>query len=158
VGAVLFYHLTRSPLEQLVRSLLTRALGEGWRVALRGGDTARLAQLDHALWLGPEEVFLPHGRAGGPHDADQPILLTEAAAMPNGAVALMLLDGAALDPAEAAALERVWLLFEGEDDAALSGARAQWRQMAAAGLALQYWSEAGGRWEKTRESAPAPQV
>ena len=79
MGAVYFYHLTRRPLEHTLPTLLDKARGAGWRVAVRGPDPDRLAWLDEKLWLGPEDRFLPHGLAGGPHDAAQPILLTTGA-------------------------------------------------------------------------------
>ena len=69
MGAAYFYHLTRRPLEATLPLLLEKALAAGWRVAVRGVDAARLDRLDARLWLGPEDGFLPHGRAGGPHDA-----------------------------------------------------------------------------------------
>ena len=94
MGHALFYHLTRSGPEDLVRMLVGRALQAGWRVAIRGRDRARLERLDAALWLHPADGFLPHGLAGGPHDADQPVLLTTHAALPNAARAVLALDGA----------------------------------------------------------------
>ena len=153
MGAVLFYHITRSPVEATLRSLLTRALGQGWRIVVRGREAAQMERLDGDLWLGPEEEFLPHGLAGGPQDPDQPVLLTTAMALPNGPSALMTLDGAEVDVAEVTGLERVWVLFDGNDPAALEAARAQWRALTGAGLAAQYWSEEGGRWEKKTETA-----
>ncbi len=155
MGAVLFFHLTRSPLEQTVRTLLARALGQGWRVVVRSPDAGRLDQLDTALWLGPEDEFLPHGRAGGAHDADQPILLTDRSDRPNAAVAAMILDDAGFDHDEGRSLERVWVLFDGADPAAVEAARGRWRDVTGAGLAAQYWSEESGRWEKKMERAPA---
>lgn len=153
MGAVYFYHLTRSPVEAALPQLLTRALGAGWRVVVRGTDAARLDGLDDTLWLGAEDGFLPHGRAGGPHDADQPVLLTQGTALPNGAACLMIIDGAEVDAAEAAAVQRVCILFDGTDEAAMAQARQHWRTMAGAGLEAQYWSEESGRWEKKREQA-----
>ena len=38
MGHALFYHLTRSTPEDTVVQLLTRALGAGWRIELRGRD------------------------------------------------------------------------------------------------------------------------
>ena len=114
---------------------------------LRGTDRARLEGLDARLWLGPEEGFLPHGLEGGPQDADQPVLLG-LGPITNAAKALMLVDGAAVDVAEAEGLERVWILFDGYDEAAVAAARVQWKTLTAAGLAAQYWSEESGRWEK----------
>ncbi len=156
MGAVFFYHLTRRPLEHTLPLLLGKARAAGWRVAVRGTDAQRLAWLDERLWLGPEDDFLPHGLAGGPHDADQPILLTTASQAANDPQCLMAIDGAPVDPAEVAALERTCILFDGHDPSALSRAREQWKTLTAAGCAAQYWSEESGRWERRAESGTAP--
>ena len=150
MGAAYFYHLTRAPLEATLPALLSRAREAGWRVAIRGGDAARLDWLDEKLWLG--DGFLPHGRAGGEFDADQPILLTTEAAAPNGAACLMAIDGAEVSPDEVPTLERTCILFDGNDGDALSAARAQWRLLTGAGCSAQYWSQESGRWEKKAES------
>ncbi|MEM6489633.1 MAG: DNA polymerase III subunit chi, partial [Pseudomonadota bacterium] len=92
MAEVAFYHLTDTPLEAVLPTLIGRARTAGWRVAVRGTDVGRMDWLDEKLWLGPEEGFLPHGRAGGPHDADQPVLLTTEAAIPNAAACLMSVD------------------------------------------------------------------
>lgn len=152
MGAAYFYHLTRRPLEATLPILLDKALAAGWRVAVRGREAARLDWLNDRLWLGREDAFLPHGRAGGPHDADQPVLLTTEAAHPNGAVCVMVVDGAEVSPAEVQALERVCVLFDGNDAGAVDAARGQWRGLTSAGCAAQYWSEASGRWEKKAEA------
>ncbi|GGH19397.1 DNA polymerase III, chi subunit [Cribrihabitans marinus] len=152
MGAVYFYHLTRRPLEETLPVLLDKARGAGWRIAVRGRDPGRLDWLDERLWLGPEDGFLPHGRAGGPHDADQPILLTTAAEAPNGAVCVMAVDGAEVAPDEVAALERVCILFDGTDPQAVQTARDQWKALTGAGCPAQYWSEESGRWEKKAEA------
>lgn len=151
MGATYFYHLTRSPVEQALPMLIGRALGRGWRVTVRGADAKRLDWLDAKLWLGPEEGFLPHGLAGGPHDADQPVLLTTATDCPNGAVCVMAIDGAEVTVGEAAALERLCVLFDGNDAAAVERARGQWKALTEAGTLAQYWSEESGRWQKKAE-------
>ncbi|SEK41315.1 DNA polymerase III, chi subunit [Roseovarius azorensis] len=152
MGAVYFYHLTRKPLEETLPALLHKALRAGWRVAVRGREAARLEWLDEKLWLDPEDGFLPHGIAGGPHDADQPVLLTLGAECPNGAVCVMAVDGAEVSAQEVQALERVCILFDGNDDAAIRAARGQWKALTGAGCAAQYWSEETGRWEKKAEA------
>lgn len=152
MGAAYFYHLTRRPLEATLPMLLSRAGAAGWRVVVRGRLDDHLAWLDEKLWLGPEEEFLPHGLAGGPHDARQPVLLTSAPQMPEGAACLMCVDGAEVSAEEVAALERVCVLFDGHDPEALTRARGQWRSLTEAGAAAQYWSEESGRWEKKAES------
>lgn len=146
----MFYHLTRSTVEETMATLLPRALSQGWRVMVRGCQRETLERLDQTLWLRPEDGFLPHGLQGGPHDADQPILLGMGA-ITNDARALMLVESAVTTPAEAAPLERVWVIFDGADQVALTAARALWTALTGAGMAAQYWSEKSGRWEKKTE-------
>ncbi|MFX0544652.1 DNA polymerase III subunit chi [Roseovarius sp. S1116L3] len=156
MGAAYFYHLTRAPLEVTLPMLLDKARSAGWRVAVRGVDSARMDALDEALWsAGGDDAFLPHGRAGQPHEADQPILLTTLADMPNGASCLMAVGGAEVQPEEVQRLDRVCVLFDGNDEAAVTHARTQWKALTDAGCAAQYWSEASGRWEKKAEKEPA---
>ena len=155
MGIVMFFHLTRSSPADTLSVNLPRALANGWRVMIRGTEPAALDGLDSQLWLtGGDEGFLPHGREGGPHDRDQPVLLGQGAVV-NGAKVLALLDGAEAENAEIAAMERVWVLFNGGDDACLQAARAQWKAMTAAGHTAQYWSEESGRWQKKAESPAA---
>ena len=147
MGSALFYHLTRSGPAQLLPMLIGKSLQGGWRVELRGRDRARQVALDEMLWLA--EGFLPHGLAGGPHDARHPVLLTvEGQAAANAPRCLILVDGAAVSGAECAGLERACVLFDGNDAEALDRARAQWRDLKADGVAAEYWSDAEGRWER----------
>ncbi|MFK7937750.1 MAG: DNA polymerase III subunit chi [Roseovarius sp.] len=152
MGAAFFYHLTRAPLEVTLPLLLDKARGAGWRIAVRGQDEARMEWLDAKLWLGPEDAFLPHGRAGQPHAAEQPILLTTGAQAANTPACLMTIDGADVSPDEVTAMERVCVLFDGHDDAAVQTARGQWKTLTDAGCSAQYWSEESGRWEKKAET------
>ena len=150
MGAVYFYHLTRSPMEATLPMLLGKALEAGWRVAVRGTSEERLDWLDEKLWLG--DGFLPHGRAGGDFDADQPVLLTTHAATTNAASCVMAIDGAGVSAEEVATLDRACILFDGNDPAAVDAARGQWRGLTGAGCAAQYWSQEGGRWQKKAEA------
>ncbi|SEO68224.1 DNA polymerase III, chi subunit [Salinihabitans flavidus] len=152
MGSAYFYHLTRAPLEATLPLLIGKALAAGWRVAVRGRSSERMEWLDQKLWLQGDESFLPHGLAGGPHDADQPVLLTCEAALPNGAACVMAIDGAEVRPEEVEAVARVCILFDGHDEAAMTRAREQWKALTGAGCAAQYWSEETGRWEKKAES------
>ena len=152
MGRALFYHLTRSPLEGTVRTLCARAYQTGWRVAIRGRDRALLEGLDTALWTADKASFLPHGLAGGPHDADQPILLTDRRDAPNRPQAVMAIDRAPVTPDEVAGLERLWILFDAADDSAMTQARADWKAMVAAGISAEYWSDESGKWQKKAQS------
>ena len=148
---VLFYRLGTSTLEATVTTFAERTLARGGRVAIRGTGAARLDMLDAHLWTYGDGTFLPHGQAGGAHDADQPVLLTTARAVPNGAGTLLLVDGARLDPAELDGFERVALIFDGQDATATDEARADWRTLSATGHTAVFWAEEDGRWvEKAR--------
>lgn len=149
MGAVFFYHLTDSPLESTLPMLIGKARSAGWRVLVRAPDMTLLARLDDMLWQGPEDSFLPHGLAGGPHDADQPVLLGDVAA--TGFACVMSVGGADVSPEEVGALERTCVLFDGHDLAALDHARGQWKALTDAGCAAQYWAQADGRWVKKAE-------
>ena len=152
MGAVYFYHLTNGPLEATLPTLLTKARAAGWRIAVRGTDAKRLDWLDDKLWLLSDDSFLPHGIAGGEFDAEQPILLTTGNEMPNAAACLMAIDGAPVAPGEVEKLERVCILFDGNDPAALEVARGQWKTLTSAGCAAQYWSQESGSWAKKAEA------
>jgi DNA polymerase-3 subunit chi len=149
-----FYHLTRSPIEDAVRLILSRAYGEGIRVLVRGRDVPRMIWLDEKLWLVPQDSFLPHGMAGGDHDEVQPILLTHGPGLPPGR-SLMTIDGASITPDEARDCERLWILFDGTASDAVDTARAQWTDLTKAGLAAEYWSEESGRWQLRTSRDPA---
>jgi len=144
-----FYHLTRDPLEALLPTLIGKALEIGLKVALRCAEPTRMQALDRQLWMG--DGFLPHGLAGGPHDADQPVLLvadaTPAGDLPNKPGCLITLDGAVVDAQEAQAVDRLCVVFDGTDEAAVTAARAQWRSLTGAGVEAEYWSRESGRWE-----------
>ncbi|MFM7655476.1 MAG: DNA polymerase III subunit chi [Paracoccaceae bacterium] len=153
MGTAMFYHLTRSGPEEVLALILPRALAAGWRVMLRSPDAARRDRLDARLWLEPEEGFLPHGVEGGPFDAEQPVLIGQGAAV-NVSQGVVLLDGA--EPlAGEDAMERLWVLFDGNDETALQAARGMWTRLTGLGMAAQYWSEETGRWVMKTERKPA---
>lgn len=153
MGEVWFYHLTHTPLERALPPLLTRAVAQGWRIEVRGTSRARIEWLDKALWLGAEDGFLAHGVAGGPHDALQPVILTDAP--PGGCDCVMAVDGAELDPEEAAALVRACILFDGNNPDALETARGQWRRLTGSGLAAKYWAQVDSAWVLRTERTAA---
>lgn len=142
-----FYHLERSELERALPPLLEKCLQRGWRALVRGGNTERLDALDTSLWTFRDDSFLPHARDGAGGAGRQPVLLTTAAGNANSARALFLIDGA--EPGDVSGFERVCLMFEGRDEAALESARSRWTQAKEAGKAVSYWREsAAGKWEK----------
>ena len=151
MGAAYFYHLTRAPLEAVLPMLLEKSIAAGWRVMVRGTDDNRLKWLDEKLWQGRDDGFLPHGVAGGKHDAQQPIVLTTEATAANSPTCVLAIDGADVTTDQVTEMQRVSILFDGNDEAALTRARAQWKALTEAGCSAQYWSQESGNWEKKAE-------
>ena len=152
MGEVYFYHLTRNPVEAAIKGLIDRAMGQGWRILVRGGNQMRLDALDYKLWLaGGDTGFLPHGLSGSSFDSEQPVLLTSDPSNKNQADCLMSIDSAEITAEEIIQAKRACILFDGHDDIALNHARGQWKSLTDAGCGAQYWSEESGRWEKKAE-------
>lgn len=148
---VLFYRLSGSTLEATVTTFAERTLARGGRMVVKGAGAARLDMLDTHLWTYRDEAFLPHGRAGGPHDAEQPVLLTTSDEVPNGAGTLLLVDGARLAIPALDGFERVALIFDGSDPQATEDARTDWRAVTGTDHTAVFWAEEDGRWvEKAR--------
>lgn len=146
MAEVLFYRLSESPVEATLPGLIERSLERGWRVLVRVGTDAGLGFLDERLWTYRDDSFLPHGVAGGPQDARQPVLLTRGAENANAAQVLMLVMGARAGLEEMARYERACLFFEAADATAVEAARDDWRAVVAAGAPAKYWAQEDGRW------------
>ena len=149
MGSAYFYQLKDSPLEATLPMLVGKARSAGWRVLVRGQDPALIKRLDELFWQGADDGFMPHGVAGGAHDADQPVLIGDVPS--DGFGCLMSVAGAAVSDAEVNAMERVCILFDGHDEAALDHARGQWKTLTDAGCSAQYWAQEDGRWTKKAE-------
>jgi DNA polymerase III subunit chi len=145
---MLFYHLERQPLERVLPTLLEKSLERGWRVVVQGSSEERLEALDAQLWTFRDDSFLPHGTWRQAEAREQPILLTIDADNPNGAAVRFLIDGAPV-PADAAAYERIVLIFDGDDENAVAAAREHWRDGKTNGFDVTYWqTDAEGRWQR----------
>ena len=153
MSEVFFYHMTRQPLEVTLPMLLGKARGAGWKIAVQGTSKDRLSWLDEKLWQG--DGFVPHGVCGGDFDADQPILLSDTSAFANLPDCVISIDGADLDLAGLAVVQRAMILFDGNDAEAVVHARGQWKAVTAANLAAKYWSQESGRWEMKAEHTPS---
>jgi DNA polymerase III subunit chi len=143
---VLFYHLESQPLERVIPVLLEKTLERGWRAVVETGSPERADALDALLWTYRDESFLPHGRQGGPFDADQPVLIATDDANPNAAVVRFFVDRAV--PRSAGGYQRIVYLFSGHDPDAVAEARLAWKALRE-GNDVTYWQQdAGGRWAK----------
>lgn len=146
MSEVWFYHLEPKPLDQVLPVLLERTLERGWRAVIETGSAERAEALDALLWTFREDSFLPHGIAGGPHDADQPVLIATDDQNRNGANIRFFVDRAV--PRSAEGYERVVFMFSGHDPDAVAEARLAWRALQE-GNEVTYWQqEPSGRWSK----------
>jgi DNA polymerase-3 subunit chi len=147
VTEVSFYHLLTRPLEWALPRLLEKIRERGGRAVVMAGSADRVEWLNQQLWTFEPGSFLPHGSASDGEAADQPIWLTARDENPNGAVFLLLTDGATSQ--QIADFERCFEIFDGNDEAAVAAARERWSQCKAAGHGVTYWkqNERGG-WDK----------
>lgn len=137
-----FYQLSRDPVEAALPLIARATLQAGERLLVVSADEAQLGRIDELLWTRLPEAFLAHGRAGGRHDARQPILLSADATPANEAKYLALADGAWRDPGQA--FTRVFYMF---DDATLQAARDCWRLLGTRdGIERRFWKQDGGKW------------
>ncbi|MGE0630537.1 MAG: DNA polymerase III subunit chi [Hyphomicrobiaceae bacterium] len=143
----LFYHLERSPLERTLPVLLEKTLERGWRAVVQAGSQERLDALDQQLWTWRDESFLPHGTSKDGNAERQPVWLTTGSDNPNGATVRFLVDGA--EPGDISGLDRLVIMFDGHDQAAVEAAREHWKTLKAAGCEVTYWQQAdSGAWTR----------
>ena len=148
---VLFYHLEKRSLDDVLPELVERALARRWRALIRTESADRAEAIDTLLWTFSDESFLPHAQAGDRDPASQPVLITVEPGNPNRADVLFLVGGATPEiwNEDAASLARVVVLFDGRDAVALSAARAAWMQAKEFGHDTTYWKQSPhGKWEK----------
>jgi DNA polymerase III subunit chi len=149
---ILFYHLERAGLEEVLPAMLERSLERGWKALVCLGSPERVDHLDSHLWTFREDAFLPHGTDSDPRAAQQPVLLTVSDSNLNAANVVFFADGAA--PREwtteaLAEFERVVMLFDGRDPGAVESARAHWKGARATGIETTYWQQSeGGKWDR----------
>src|SRR4029077_6712984 len=127
---VLFYHLEKRSLDDVLPELVKRALARKWRTLIRTESADRAEAIDTLLWTFSDESFLPHAQAGDGDAASQPVLITVEPGNPNCADVLFLVGGATPEiwNGDVVSLARMVVLFDGRDAAALSAARAAWAQ------------------------------
>ena len=145
---MLFYHLQGQKLEGVLPGLLEKSLERGWTVIVQGSSEERIEALDAHLWTYRDDGFLPHGTWREADAGAQPVLLTVNDDNPNGATVRFLIDGAPV-PADAGAYQRIVLVFNGEDEDAVTAARSLWSEARAKCFAVTYWQpDVQGRWSK----------
>ena len=145
-----FYHLLTTPLEVALPKLAQTAYERKMRCCIVAGADM-LGELDKALWTYNPNNFLPHGRddANAQH---HPILLSDAPSTANDASLLMITNG--LEVTKPMPYERIFDIFNGNDDSATTAARARWSAYKEQGYGLTYIKQQeNGGWEKVMEVA-----
>ena len=142
-----FYRLTRDPAERVLPAIAGRVLANGDRLLVVAAPAMQRQAIDAALWAHQPASFLPHGMAGSPDEAIEPILIAGTLEPPavNGARHVALADGEWRE--EALGFDRAFLLF---DDSRIDVARATWRALAArADVDNRFWKQDDrGRWSE----------
>lgn len=141
-----FYQLGGTPPEPVIASLAQKVLSADGRLIVIAEDEAYLARLDRMLWDQGTTSFIPHGLAGGPDDAREPILLSTSPDAPNLARNALIADGIWRE--SVLSYDRSFLLF---DDSTLKGAREAWKSLAGRdGVERRYWALESGKWVQKR--------
>ena len=139
-----FYQLAGTPAEQVIASLAQKVLAGDGRLLVIADDEPFLVRLDRMLWDQGPASFIPHGLAGGPDDARQPVLLSTSPDAPNQARNMLIADGTWREAA--LTYDRSFYLF---DSSTLEGARLAWKMLAGReGVERRYWAQEGGRWKQ----------
>ena len=144
---ILFYHLERARLMDVLPSLLEKSLKRGWQVVVQAVNKKQVNGISSALWTGRDDSFLPHGTMSDGFASEQPVYLTNTAENPNKAAIRFFVEGA--QPEDIEGYERIVYLFDGHQNAHVENARIQWKRLAGEGANATYWAqnERGG-WEK----------
>lgn len=141
-----FYHHERSRIADTLPELLQKLLARGGRGVVASPLEARIESLDQHLWTFADDSFLPHGRADRPRADQHPVVLSQTPENLNSATMLFCLDGA--DPGPEEVWERVVIMFEADDEAAMAWARGLWSARKKSQTPVSYWKQnASGRWE-----------
>jgi DNA polymerase III subunit chi len=144
---VRFYHLTRTPLDRVLPTLLEKTLERGKRAVVLAENEQQVQDLNALLWTYNDRSFLPHGsKAEGDGDR-QPIWVTDVSEAPNGATYAFMIGAARLD--DPGSFEMSALIFDGNSDHAVTRARESWKTYKDQDLEISYWQQNDrGGWEK----------
>jgi len=144
MAEIRFYQLLRTPLEGALPKLLERLRAMDARCLVVAPSRERVEALDLHLWSYDPSGFLPPGSAAIGFAADQPIWLTHLDENPNGANAVLLVEGAVI--ANPDRFEHCLDIFDGADPEQLEAARARYREFRSKGHVLKYFKQTEAGW------------
>ncbi|EJF85666.1 DNA polymerase III subunit chi [Candidatus Bartonella washoeensis] len=144
---IFFYHLTQSTLEDILPTLVERALVRFGKITIQCVSKERRDAIDTRLWVYADEAFIGHGTECDPYPSFQPVFLTTGYENPNDAKIRFLIEGAICSDIDA--YQRVVVIFDGQSDEQLNLVRAQWKRYKMENHNLTYWQQTEDRcWKK----------
>ncbi|EJF80705.1 hypothetical protein MCO_00219 [Bartonella sp. DB5-6] len=144
---ILFYHLTQSTLEDILPTLVERALDRFGRVTIQCVSKEQCDAIDTRLWVYADEAFIGHGTEYDQHPNLQPVFLTTGQENPNDSKIRFLIEGAVCFDINV--YQRLVVIFDGRNDEQLNLVRAQWKKYKMENHDLSYWQQTEDRcWEK----------
>ncbi|WP_196793552.1 DNA polymerase III subunit chi [Bartonella tamiae] len=144
---ILFYHLTRSTLDEALPGLVERSLQRGWKASIQCLSEERCTHLDNHLWAYSEDSFIGHGTHNDCDHDLQPVYLTTREDNPNHSTVRFLLEGAFCTNVDK--YQRLVVMFEGDDHDLVRLTREHWKHYRDQNHTLTYWQQTeNGRWEK----------
>src|SRR5690606_21254210 len=91
MSEIRLYRAVKSSLDQVLPSILAKAVAGGRRIVVLLPDKQSVERYNEWLWTFQADSFLPHGAAKDGHAEQQPIWLTDHEENPNGAQILVTL-------------------------------------------------------------------
>jgi DNA polymerase-3 subunit chi len=144
---VLFYHLERARLEQVLPELVMKCLERGWHSVIQTDTEEQADTFSSLLWSFRDDSFIPHGTARDGFSDRQAVFLTSDTQNPNRAKIRFILNGAQLK--DSTDYLRIIYLFDGNNDEAVAMARKNWSEARRADYNVTYWRQnAQGKWEQ----------
>ena len=142
-----FYHLQKQTLEDVLPKLLEKALTLKQNVLVKIGNEERVEFLNSLLWTYNDTSFFFYCSKKDGFASQQPIWLTSGDDNPNNAKLLFLTDGAAVNLENLNNFDRVFNIFDGNNQTSLEQARMFWKNLKAAEFDVYYWKQdADGKW------------
>lgn len=136
-----FYHLTTTPVNRALPSLLEKAYEAGMKV-LVVADKENIKLMDDMLWTANSHKFLPHGTN---NPEIQPIFLSDKIANDNNREVLAITNGEKIGNDQG--FKKILDIFDGNIEADLNKARERWKSYKDSGMELKYWfQDEKGKW------------
>ena len=127
---------------------MQKAYASGKRVLLKLPEE-KVEEINALLWTYNDESFLPHGSKKDGFAEQQPIWLTGTDINANNAQFLFLACGVQAEVEYSKKFERVFNIFDGNDELALQQARNLWKTYKNADFEVHYWQQTSvGNWEQ----------